>query len=99
MNLEKTFRFNELFDLYEPLLTEKQREVFQLYYHDDLSYQEIAEHLEISRAGVYDNLSRTLKLIEEYEEKLGLLGLVNDLRGLNVDAVNAILENYSRRKL
>lgn len=99
MNLEKTFRYHELFDLYESLLTEKQKEVFQLYYHDDLSYQEIAEHLEISRAGVYDNLSRTLKLIEEYEEKLGLLSLVSSLQALNVDVVNEILEGYSRRKL
>ncbi len=99
MNIEKTIRYNELYDLYERLLTEKQREVFQLYYHDDLSYQEIAEQLEISRAGVYDNLSRTLKLIEEYEEKLGLMGLVRDLQSLNIDDVNDILDTYSRRKL
>lgn len=99
MNIENTFRYNELFDLYESLLTEKQREVFRFYYHDDLSYQEIAEHLEISRAGVYDNLSRTLKLLEEYELKLGLMGLVRDLQSLKIDTVNEILDTYSRRKL
>ena len=99
MEIEKTLVYNQLFDVYEALLTPKQREVFKFYYHDDLSYHEIAEVLEISRAGVYDNLSRTLKILNEYEEKLGLLDLLLQLRELESEAVSVLMENYLRRKL
>lgn len=99
MEIEKTLVYNQLFDIYESLLTPKQREVFKFYYHDDLSYHEIAEYLEISRAGVYDNLSRTLKILNEYEEKLGLLDLLSHLQALDSARVNHLLEQYLRRKL
>ena len=72
MNIEKTVFLNKLFDYYEKLLTQRQQEVFRYYYQDDLSYQEIADILGISRAAVFDNLNRTSKLLIEYEEKLGL---------------------------
>ena len=40
-SLEKKQRVNLLMDLYEDLLTEKQREYLDLYYHEDLSLSEI----------------------------------------------------------
>lgn len=44
-----------------------------LYYREDLSLGEIAEHFTISRQAVYDHLRRSEKLLEAYEEKLQLL--------------------------
>lgn len=41
-SLEKKQRVNLLMDLYEDLLTEKQREYLDLYYHEDLSLSEIS---------------------------------------------------------
>ena len=38
-----------LFDFYGETLTEKQRELFDLYYNEDLSLSEIAEHAGITR--------------------------------------------------
>lgn len=70
--IEKTNRINALFDFYEPLLTEKQMIYIALYYRDDYSLGEIAENFEVSRQAVYDNIKRTEKILEEYEEKLGL---------------------------
>ncbi|WEG11610.1 putative DNA-binding protein [Pullulanibacillus sp. KACC 23026] len=70
--LEKTVRFNALYDFYHPLLTEKQRDYMDLYYVDDYSLGEIAEEFGISRQAVYDNLKRTETTLESFEAKLGL---------------------------
>ncbi|WLR52312.1 putative DNA-binding protein [Bacillus tianshenii] len=68
--LEKTERINYLFDFYQSLLTEKQRNYMSLYYLDDFSLGEIAEEFEVSRQAVYDNIKRTEAMLEQYEEKL-----------------------------
>ena len=64
---------NELYDAYQELLTTKQKVYFELYYQDDLSLSEIAEQFEVSRNAVFDNIKRTEKLLEDYEDKLQLL--------------------------
>ena len=60
-----------LYDYYGDLLTERQRECFELRYHQDLSLGEIGVELGISRQGVYDNLSRAESLLKHMEEKTG----------------------------
>ena len=70
--LEKTTHINYLFDFYQVLLTDKQRKYMSLYYLEDYSLGEISEVCHISRQAVYDNIRRTEKLLESYEEKLGL---------------------------
>ncbi|WP_096435437.1 putative DNA-binding protein [Alteribacter populi] len=72
--IEKTIRINYLYDFYQSLLTDKQNKYMRMYYLDDWSLGEIAEHFEVSRQAVYDNIRRTEALLEEYEEKLSLLG-------------------------
>ena len=72
-NLEHVAETSQLFDLYGGLLTEKKREVMQLYYEDDMSLAEIAEEFGISRAAVHDSLQSSEKALREYEEKLGML--------------------------
>ena len=63
MEMEKTNRMNALFEFYSTLLTEKQMNYMELYYADDFSLGEIAEEYEVSR---------TEKILEEYEKKLHL---------------------------
>lgn len=60
-----------LYDYYGMLLTQRQRECFELRYNQDLSLGEIGEELGISRQGVHDNLSRTEALLKNMEEKTG----------------------------
>lgn len=62
-----------LLDFYGELLTEKQRDCFDMHYNEDLSLSEIAEQLGISRQGVWDNIRRAESALKEIEEKTGLI--------------------------
>ncbi|WP_366921630.1 YlxM family DNA-binding protein [Metallumcola ferriviriculae] len=71
--LVKTTRMARLFDFYGELLTEKQQLMIELYYHHDLSLGEISDQLAVSRQAVHDNLRRTEKILQEYENKIKLI--------------------------
>lgn len=60
-----------LYDYYGDLLTDRQKECFEMRYYQDLSLGEIGEELGISRQGVHDNLSRTEALLHNMEQKTG----------------------------
>lgn len=62
-----------LFDFYGELLTEKQREYFELHYGDDLSLGEIAAMSGVSRQAVWDNIRRAESYLNDIEAKLGLV--------------------------
>jgi len=72
MAIHKTLRMNQLFDCYQALLTEKQQQMLELYYEEDLSLAEIAEHYDISRQAVHDNIRRGENALEDYEAKLSI---------------------------
>lgn len=62
-----------LYDFYGELLTEKQKQVYEMHYQNDLSLTEIGEELSISRQAVRDQLKRTERILLDYEEKLQLV--------------------------
>ncbi len=64
--------YNELYDLYGSLLTEKQKEYFEDYYFSNLSYSEMAENYDVSRNATFKQVHIVVEKLEEYEEKLGL---------------------------
>ena len=68
--MSKNLAISNLFDLYGEMLTDKQRDVIELYYNQDLSLAEIAEHEQITRQGVRDNIKRGEAFLLEMEEKL-----------------------------
>lgn len=70
---EKNLQISLLLDFYGQLLTEKQREVVESYYNEDLSLAEIAQHSGITRQGVRDCIKRAELQLLECEEKLGLM--------------------------
>ena len=63
-----------LYDYYGDLLTDRQKECFEMRYYQDLSLSEIGEILGISRQGVHDNLSRTEAQLRNMEKKTGCVG-------------------------
>ncbi|KAA9006362.1 putative DNA-binding protein [Paenibacillus spiritus] len=91
--LEKTTRINLLFAFYEPLLTDKQQTFLKYYFHDDFSLGEIAAEFDISRQAVYEHIKRAEVVLENYEDKLGLLGkhetrvrVLDELKGFTAEA-------------
>ena len=69
----QTYRMTMLFDFYGELLTDRQKEFFDLYYNNDLSLSEIAENAGISRQGVRDVIVRAENQMQEIEDKTGLI--------------------------
>ena len=61
-----------LFDYYENLLNEKDKECFENYYFNNLSLGEIAENEKISRNAVHKRLKKIEEELCEYEKKLNL---------------------------
>ncbi|MCT4565030.1 MAG: putative DNA-binding protein [Maledivibacter sp.] len=89
---EKKIKLGNLYAFYGNLLTEKQQQILSLYCIEDLSLGEISENLGISRQAVYDTLKRSKKILEDYEEKLGLLNKFSNTR----NKVNQLLKSMDR---
>lgn len=68
--LEKTLEIQALYDVYNGLLTEKQKRYLEQYYFDDFSISEISENEGISRNGVHDLIKRTVLKLYDFEAKL-----------------------------
>jgi len=82
----QTYRMTMLFDFYGELLTERQKEFFDLYYNEDLSLSEIAENNGISRQGVRDVIVRAEGIMQEVEDKTGLIRRFMQMRE-NLDSI------------
>ena len=81
-----------LYDFYENLLTQKQRDVFSLYYSENMSLSEIAEEFHISRQAVHDTLKNAESVLGEYEKALGLIAKAQKRELLSKKAVNLVDE-------
>lgn len=75
-----------LFDFYGDLLTQRQRDCFDLYYNEDLSLGEIAEHQGITRQGVRDLIVRAEAAMQQIEDKTGLIARFETFRS-HIDAI------------
>ena len=70
--MDKTIYMINIYDYYEELLTEKQKEYFKDYYFKNLSLSEISENKKISRNAIYKVIKETEKKLNYYEETLKL---------------------------
>ena len=69
----QAYRMAMLFDFYGDVLTDRQKEFYDLYYNEDLSLGEIAENYGITRQGVRDVIVRAEAVLTELEDKTGLI--------------------------
>ena len=69
----QTYRMSMLYDFYGDLLTDRQKEFYDLYYNEDLSLAEIAENYGISRQGVRDVIVRGESTLTDIEDKTHLI--------------------------
>ena len=77
----QTYRMSMLYDFYGDLLTDRQREFYDLYYNEDLSLAEIAENYGITRQGVRDVIVRAEAYLTEIEDKTGLIRRFHTMQG------------------
>lgn len=71
--MEKNIHISMLLEIYGKLLTQKQYDVVDLYYNQNLSLSEIAEEENITRQGVRKNLVDAENKLFDYEQKLLIL--------------------------
>jgi predicted DNA-binding protein YlxM (UPF0122 family) len=88
----KDLQFSLLIDFYGNILAPKMRDALELYYNEDLSLSEIAEHMQITRQGVRDNIKRGEQFLTETEERLGFFkryaGIENEIGQIRNLALN-----------
>ncbi|MBR1672163.1 MAG: DNA-binding protein [Fretibacterium sp.] len=77
--LERRVYLNLLYDFYSPLLTERQRNVYEMLYFSDLAPAEVARSLGISRQAVHILERRVMERLEVIEEELHFAGTTRRL--------------------
>lgn len=77
---QEAFTMSLLLDYYGGLLTDKQKNYFDLYYNQDFSLAEIAEQEGISRQGVHDTISRTEATLLQMEACIGCVARAESIR-------------------
>ncbi len=92
--MEKFAQIGMLLEIYGGLLTERQRDVMDLYYNYDLSLSEIAEQFGISRQGVHDLIKRSEQILSNAERNIGVLELrdriLDEIKDIEQDLEEAI---------
>lgn len=73
MKLDNSIEISILLETYGKLLTQKQFNLLNDYYNNDLSLAEIAENENITRQAVRDNLKKGERKLFDYEEKLQIM--------------------------
>lgn len=96
MKLNERLEIIELYEIYKQLLTAKQANIFEMYYDDDYSINEICEILDITKNGVYNSLKQTEKKLFDFEQKLEINQRYHDncrylkAQGIDEEIINKI---------
>ena len=97
--LEQRLYLAELFDIYGPLLTDKQQKCLSMHLFEDFSMSEIGEDLAVSRQAVYDILHRSEQTMAAYEKKLGLAQRLREQRQELTEIYDDISQLSSNKKM
>lgn len=98
MDMQEVVRIGILMDLYENLLTERQRNILNYYYNEDYSLLEISEITGVTRQAAHDTIKKSLRQLEKFDSALGLTKQyelmkqkVNEIKGkLNQEGIKSV---------
>ncbi|MBO7345923.1 MAG: hypothetical protein J6U92_08310 [Clostridia bacterium] len=96
--MEKDLRYVELFEIYQGLLTDRQRELFRSHYYYDLSLSEIAEPDGNTRQNVYMAIKKVKTKLDEYENLLKIHSKNQKLKQV-AENLNGTSENVAKEIL
>ena len=86
---------NDLYDLYNKLLSDHERLIFEDYYHNDLSLSEIADNENVTRNAIHKSLKTTESKLIDYEYKLKLYEkkkiILKAIDDNNIDEIKEVL--------
>jgi len=94
-----------LLDYYGELLTRHQVNILSEYYNEDLSMNEIADNLMISKSAVQDLIKRSLVQMNDYEKKLKLIEkdkkfnkILDEMKSENNELLNSYINKLQKIK-
>lgn len=93
--MEKIVEQGLLYDFYGELLTEHQKAIYEDIVINDFSLSEIAKDKGISRQGVHDMIKRCDRILNGYEEKLGLVNKFIKTRKL-AEEINRLTGEFGK---
>lgn len=90
-----------LLDYYGDMLTERQRECFDMRFNQDMSLGEIGETLGVSRQAVCDNLTRSEAILRKMEENIGCVRRGEQARKhmKTIEAAAAMLQRHEDKQV
>ncbi len=80
--MEKFIYYGILFDIYQNLLNNSSIEIFKLYYEENLTLQEIADNLGVSKSYIGRIIKNTEKKLDELESTLHIYENKNKIKKL-----------------
>ena len=94
-----------LLDYYGELLTKHQQDILDEYFNEDLSMNEIAENLMISKSAVQDLIKRSLVQLNDYEKALKLIQkdkkmdeILEQMKAENNELLNSFIQKIEKIK-
>ena len=95
--MEKIVKVAQLYDVYGQLLNEKQRDVINCYYNEDLSLQEIADNDGKTKQAISDMINRSVDKLFEFENELSLLKSKTELKASLLD-IRELIESSNNNE-
>ncbi len=89
--MEKYIYYGMLLDIYKKLLNDNREDIFKLYYEENLTLQEIADNLNVSKSYIGKVIKETEKKLDDLESDLHLYENKKMLENaLNIDDLSEI---------
>lgn len=92
-------KISMLLDVYGGLLTKKQYNAMDLYYNEDYSLNEIAEHHNVSRQGIWENIKQASENLEKYERELKICEHARKTAEITAEIKKLLDDKDSREKI